>query len=52
MIEVNLVRAVLLGKDVQFPNPAFADTEGLVAVGGDLKVERLRRLIGRAYFRG
>ena len=41
MIEVNLVRPVLLGKDVQFPNPALADTEGLVAVGGDLKVERL-----------
>ncbi len=41
VIELNLVRPVLLGKDIRFPNPEFADAEGLVAVGGDLKVERL-----------
>jgi len=41
MIEVNPVRPVLLGKDIRFPNPELADAEGLVAVGGDLEVERL-----------
>jgi leucyl/phenylalanyl-tRNA--protein transferase len=41
MIELNLVSPVLLGKDIRFPNPEFADAEGLVAVGGDLKMERL-----------
>ena len=41
MIEVNLARPVLLGKEIRFPNPELADAEGLVAVGGDLKVERL-----------
>jgi leucyl/phenylalanyl-tRNA--protein transferase len=41
MIELNLFRPVLLGNDIRFPNPEFADAEGLVAVGGDLKVERL-----------
>ena len=32
---------VRLGKDVGFPDPEPADAEGLVAVGGDLTVERL-----------
>lgn len=31
----------VLGKDLWFPNPELADAEGLVAVGGDLTVERL-----------
>ena len=41
MIELDLFRPVLLGKDIRFSNPEFADAEGLVAVGGDLKMERL-----------
>jgi leucyl/phenylalanyl-tRNA--protein transferase len=41
MIERNVFGPVLLGKDIRFPNPEFSDAEGLVAVGGDLKVERL-----------
>jgi len=32
---------VRLGKAVGFPDPELADAEGLVAVGGDLSVERL-----------
>ena len=32
---------VRLGKAVGFPNPELADADGLVAVGGDLSVERL-----------
>jgi leucyl/phenylalanyl-tRNA--protein transferase len=32
---------VRLGEAMEFPNPEFADAEGLVAVGGDLRVERL-----------
>jgi leucyl/phenylalanyl-tRNA--protein transferase len=31
----------LLGEAVEFPNPALADAEGLVALGGDLSVPRL-----------
>ena len=34
-------RPVRLGKAVGFPDPELADAEGLVAVGGDLLVERL-----------
>jgi leucyl/phenylalanyl-tRNA--protein transferase len=41
MIERNLFRPVLLGENIRFPNPEFSDAEGMVAVGGDLKVERL-----------
>ena len=41
MIECNRSRPVQLGKEIRFPNPEFADAEGLVAVGGDLEVERL-----------
>jgi leucyl/phenylalanyl-tRNA--protein transferase len=33
---------VLLGDELWFPNPADYDEEGLVAVGGDMSVERLR----------
>ena len=31
----------VLGHDVRFPEPRFANADGLLAVGGDLKVERL-----------
>ena len=41
MIERNLFKPVLLGNDIRFPNPESDGDEGLVAVGGDLKVERL-----------
>lgn len=41
MTERKVFKPVRLGKDIRFPNPEFADAEGLVAVGGDLKVERL-----------
>ena len=30
-----------LGKDIVFPNPEFSDEDGLLAVGGDLSIERL-----------
>ncbi len=33
----------LLGRELDFPDPRGADGDGLVAVGGDLSVERLRR---------
>jgi len=32
---------VLLNKNAAFPDPALADAEGLVAIGGDLATERL-----------
>ncbi|HEV2392481.1 MAG TPA: leucyl/phenylalanyl-tRNA--protein transferase [Verrucomicrobiae bacterium] len=32
---------VILGKRMRFPDPREADAEGLVAVGGDLSLERL-----------
>ena len=32
---------ILLNKNTAFPNPALADAEGLVAIGGDLGTERL-----------
>jgi leucyl/phenylalanyl-tRNA--protein transferase len=32
---------VLLNKNTAFPDPALADAEGLVAIGGDLGTERL-----------
>jgi leucyl/phenylalanyl-tRNA--protein transferase len=41
MIERNTFLPAKLGEDFWFPNPELADAEGLVAVGGDLKVERL-----------
>jgi len=41
---------VRLGKDVEFPNPDLADAEGLVAVGGDLTVERLLAAYRRGIF--
>lgn len=31
----------VLGNDARFPDPCFANADGLLAVGGDLKVERL-----------
>ncbi len=31
----------LLGKSLDFPNPDFADSHGLLAIGGDLRPERL-----------
>ena len=30
-----------LGKDIVFPNPELSDEDGLLAVGGDLSIERL-----------
>lgn len=39
-----------LGKDVGFPKPDLADAEGLVAVGGDLTVERLLAAYRRGIF--
>lgn len=41
MIEHSTALPVLLGKPVGFPDPERAAAEGLVAVGGDLSVERL-----------
>ncbi len=35
------MRPMLLSKALQFPDPRLFDAEGLVAVGGDLSVERL-----------
>ena len=32
---------ILLNKNVPFPDPSLADPEGLVAIGGDLNVDRL-----------
>ena len=32
---------VVLGEAIEFPDPELADADGLVAVGGDLSVERL-----------
>ena len=37
----NSFRPALLNEVVWFPDPAFASTEGLIAIGGDLKPERL-----------
>lgn len=31
----------MLGDDILFPDPAFANKDGLLAMGGDLKIERL-----------
>ncbi len=33
---------VRLGKEIVFPNPTEADDDGLMAVGGDLSIERLK----------
>lgn len=35
------VPMLLLGRQLQFPDPREADAEGLVAVGGDMSVDRL-----------
>ena len=32
---------ILLNKNTAFPDPALADAEGLVAIGGDFGTERL-----------
>jgi leucyl/phenylalanyl-tRNA--protein transferase len=32
---------IILGKDLKFPPPEKADREGILAIGGDLSVERL-----------
>ena len=31
----------LLTQDLVFPNPSYADEQGLLAVGGDLSMDRL-----------
>ena len=41
MIDAKKFRPALLGKAVEFPDPGQADGEGLVALGGDLSMERL-----------
>ena len=41
MIESNTARPIPLGQAIWFPDPASADAQGLVAVGGDLTAERL-----------
>lgn len=41
MIEPPPCLPVMLGESLEFPDPARADAEGLVAVGGDLSVDRL-----------
>lgn len=40
----------LLGERIWFPDPGFADAEGLVAVGGDLSVARLVAAYRRGIF--
>jgi leucyl/phenylalanyl-tRNA---protein transferase len=37
-----MTNIAILGQRLRFPSPRRADAEGLVAVGGDLSVERLR----------
>ena len=39
--EADPSQPVVLGEAIAFPNPDLADAEGMVAVGGDLSVERL-----------
>jgi leucyl/phenylalanyl-tRNA--protein transferase len=41
MIESSTGRPIRLGQAIWFPHPESADARGLVAVGGDLTVERL-----------
>jgi len=43
-------RIVLLSDDLMFPNPELADPHGLLAVGGDLSVERLLLAYENAIF--
>jgi leucyl/phenylalanyl-tRNA--protein transferase len=39
-----------LGSEIRFPDPESASAEGMVAVGGDLTVERLLAAYGRGIF--
>jgi leucyl/phenylalanyl-tRNA--protein transferase len=41
---------ILLNKNTAFPDPALADAEGLVAIGGDLDAERLMAAYRRGIF--
>ena len=41
---------MILGDDFRFPNPELANADGLVAVGGDLTVERLLAAYRRGVF--
>jgi leucyl/phenylalanyl-tRNA--protein transferase len=41
---------VLLGEELWFPDPMAYDAEGLVAVGGDLRIERLKLAYGSGIF--
>jgi leucyl/phenylalanyl-tRNA--protein transferase len=41
---------ILLNKTTAFPDPALADAEGLVAIGGDLGTERLLAAYRRGIF--
>lgn len=50
MIEPQIFCPVKLGEAIRFPDPELADAEGLVAVGGDLSVERLLAAYRRGIF--
>lgn len=50
MIERQPSRPVMLGEAIEFPDPALADAEGLVAVGGELSVPRLLAAYRRGIF--
>ncbi len=39
--EIRMTNVAILTKQLSFPDPRQADSEGLVAVGGDFSVERL-----------
>jgi leucyl/phenylalanyl-tRNA--protein transferase len=45
-----LFETAVLGEDIWFPNPEAANAAGLVAVGGDLKSERLLAAYRRGIF--
>lgn len=45
-----LFEPMRLGDETRFPDPESADAEGMVAVGGDLNVERLLTAYGQGIF--
>lgn len=46
----NLFEPMILGQEIRFPDPASANADGMVAAGGDLKVERLLAAYGQGIF--
>lgn len=46
----NPFRPVLLCEEISFPDPAYANAEGLVAIGGDFSVARLLAAYRRGIF--